>query len=193
MEKMDIILCGLGGQGVLFMTKVLAETALSSGYAIMAAETHGMAQRGGSVISHLRLGKIKGSLVRSGSADLLLSLDVNEAYRNLGFLKSGGSLYVNAKQGRFPRDEVKGFLEKRGIRYFSFPATDEAMKLGSPLSSNLSLIGFFSLTAPHPFSPERIKETIKRISPERFQDINLKIFDISLNKAKDILKDKEVL
>ncbi|RLB26959.1 MAG: indolepyruvate oxidoreductase, partial [Deltaproteobacteria bacterium] len=64
METVNIVLCGLGGQGILFMTRVLAQAALDRGLPVMGAETHGMAQRGGSVISHLRLGEVQSSLVR---------------------------------------------------------------------------------------------------------------------------------
>ncbi|MBW1920143.1 MAG: 2-oxoacid:acceptor oxidoreductase family protein, partial [Deltaproteobacteria bacterium] len=78
MDSVDIVLCGLGGQGILFMTRVIAQAALDKGLNIMGAETHGMAQRGGSVVSHLRLGQAQGSLVRTGSAHFLLGLDENE-------------------------------------------------------------------------------------------------------------------
>ena len=87
METINFVLGGLGGQGILFMTKILANTALTKGYRVMGAETHGMAQRGGSVVSHLRLGDIESSLVKNGSAHFLLALEENEAYRNLPFLK----------------------------------------------------------------------------------------------------------
>ena len=81
----------------------------------MEAETHGMAQRGGSVISHLRIGKVKSSLVRTGTAHFLLSLEENEGYRNLPFLSQGARMYVNTHSKNFPRKEVKGFLDKRKI------------------------------------------------------------------------------
>jgi hypothetical protein len=68
MKTIDILLCGLGGQGILFMTKLLARTAMDKGLNVMGAETHGMAQRGGSVVSHLRLGETEGSLVRAGTS-----------------------------------------------------------------------------------------------------------------------------
>ena len=106
MEITNIVLCGLGGQGILFMTRVLSQTALSKGMDIMGAETHGMAQRGGSVVSHLRIGDIKGSLVRADSAHFLLALEENEGYRNLPFLAMGARMYVNSNSGDFPREEV---------------------------------------------------------------------------------------
>ncbi|MFH1488585.1 MAG: 2-oxoacid:acceptor oxidoreductase family protein, partial [Pseudomonadota bacterium] len=102
METTNIVLCGLGGQGILFMTKVVAHAALAKGFQVMGAETHGMAQRGGSVISHLRLGEVQSSLIRAGSAHLLLSLDENEGYRNLPFLARNSRMFVNSGPGRFP-------------------------------------------------------------------------------------------
>ena len=68
MDTVNIVLCGLGGQGILFVTKVMAQTALNKGFDVMGAETHGMAQRGGSVISHLRIGRNQSSLVRTGAS-----------------------------------------------------------------------------------------------------------------------------
>ncbi|MCJ7684480.1 MAG: 2-oxoacid:acceptor oxidoreductase family protein, partial [Desulfobacteraceae bacterium] len=73
MENINFVLSGLGGQGILFMTKLLARSAVNKGLKILVAETHGMAQRGGSVVSHLRVGDVKGSLVRAGSAHILLA------------------------------------------------------------------------------------------------------------------------
>ena len=106
MENINFVLSGLGGQGILFMTKLLARTAVNKGLKILVAETHGMAQRGGSVISHLRVGDVKGSVVRAGSAHILLALEENEAYRNIPYLADGGKLYANAPKPSFPKTFV---------------------------------------------------------------------------------------
>ena len=185
METVNIVLGGLGGQGILFMTKVLAQAALTKGLRIMGAETHGMAQRGGSVVSHLRLGDVKSSLVRTGSAHFLLALEENEAYRNIPFLAKGGSLYANAKTDRFPRAEVKSYLEKTGIIYRSVPAGEIAMELEAPMSSNLALLGFFSAFHEGPITYDDLRETIDHISPDRFKEINLKVFDTGLQKGEE--------
>jgi indolepyruvate ferredoxin oxidoreductase, beta subunit len=177
MEPLNIVLCGLGGQGILFVTKVLAEASLDRGYRVLGAETHGMAQRGGSVVSHLRIGGVEGSLVRAGTADMLLALEENEAYRNLPFLREGGRLYVNAGPGRFPRGEVKGYLETRKVSYRSTPAGDLAMELGAPMSTNLALLGYASAFEQVPAAGPELRETIRRITPERFLEANLRVFD----------------
>ncbi len=177
MKNMDIVLCGLGGQGILFMTKILAQSALGKGIPIMGAETHGMAQRGGSVVSHLRLGKVEGSLVRAGTAHILLALEENEAYRNLAFLGKKGSLYVNADPETFPRPEAGPYLEKNEIVSRCTLAGKVAMDLGTPMSANLALIGFFSAFAESPFTYDDLRETVERISPDRFKETNLTVFD----------------
>ncbi|MBW1923939.1 MAG: indolepyruvate oxidoreductase subunit beta [Deltaproteobacteria bacterium] len=183
METINFVLSGLGGQGILFMTKVLAQAALKKGCRVMGAETHGMAQRGGSVVSHLRLGDSKGSLVRTGTAHFLLSLDESEAYRNLPFLAPGGALYANAGPRSFPRGEVRAYLEKKGIRWRAMEATRAAVDLGAPLSSNLALLGFFAGSGEGPMGPRDLEETIEMISPERFRNQNLRVFRAGLESA----------
>ena len=179
----NIVLCGLGGQGILFMTKVLAQAGLDRGFNVMGAETHGMAQRGGSVVSHLRFGDVTGSLVRIRSAHFLLALEENEAYRNLPFIREGGKMIANADSGRFPVDKVRAFLEKRRIACHAVSAGVIAQELGAPLSSNLALLGFFSGLDDALFSHSELRATIVKISPERVREKNLRIFDAGLEKA----------
>jgi len=178
-----MILCGLGGQGILFMTRVLAQTALDKGFNVLGAETHGMAQRGGSVVSHLRIGDVQSSLIKAGSAHFLLALEENEGYRNLPFLSRGAHMYVNANHQGFPRQEVKAFLEKREITYRSAPAGTIALGLGAPLCTNLALLGYFTAFNEGPTTQEEIRKTIESISPDRFRDINLKVFEAGLQKG----------
>jgi len=177
MEKLNFILSGLGGQGILFMTKLLAQTALNRGLKIMAAETHGMAQRGGSVVSHLRIGDVAGSLVRAGSAHILLALDENEAYRSLPFLTGGGSLYVNAPARTLVRKQVLSYMNRMEMTCRFFPASETAMELGSPMAANLALLGFFAAFQDSPLPGHELGRTIEQASPDRFREINLKVFN----------------
>jgi indolepyruvate ferredoxin oxidoreductase beta subunit len=183
METVNIILSGLGGQGILFMTKVLAQTLLDKGFNVLGAETHGMAQRGGSVVSHLRIGDVQSSLVKTGSAHFLLALEENEAYRNLPFLSRGAQMYVNANTQRFPREEVKAFLDKREITYHSAPAGTIALELGAPLCTNLALLGYFTAFNEGPTTQAELRKTIESISPDRFRETNLKVFEAGLQKG----------
>ena len=183
METVNIILCGLGGQGILFMTRVLAQAALDKGFNLLGAETHGMAQRGGSVVSHLRIGDVQSSLVKTGSAHFLLAVEESEGYRNLPFLSRGGRMYVNANPQGFPREEVKPFLDKREITYRSAPAGTMALELGAPLCTNLALLGYFAAFNEGPATQEELRKTIEKISPDRFREINLKVFQAGLQKG----------
>ena len=183
METINFVLSGLGGQGVLFMTKILARAALNKGLKVMGAETHGMAQRGGSVVSHLRLGDVKSSLVRTDSAHFLLALEENEAYRNIPFLAKKGRMYASASDNSFPRQEVRPYLEKMGVISRSVPAADMAMDLGAPMSVNLALLGFFSAFKEGPLSHDELRTTIDQVSPDRFKKINLKVFDAGFEKG----------
>lgn len=184
MKIANIVLCGLGGQGILFMTRVLAQAAVDKGFNVLGAETHGMAQRGGSVISHLRLGEVRCSLVQTGTAAVLLALEENEGYRNLPFLAKKGNMFVNTNSPHFPREEVKAFLDKRGIIYRAVPAGPIALELGAPRSSNLALLGFFSAFNEGPVSYTELRQTIDKTSPKRLKDINLKVFEAGYEKGK---------
>ncbi|MCP4720939.1 MAG: indolepyruvate oxidoreductase subunit beta [Desulfobacteraceae bacterium] len=178
MKTTNFVLSGLGGQGILFMTRVLAMTALNQGFNILGAETHGMAQRGGSVVSHLKIGEANSSLIRAKGADFLLSLDESEAYRYLPYLKKGGMLFANAGTNAFPDQRVADYLDKMQIAPRAMEAGRTAMELGSPKSTNLAMIAFYSAFGTGPLSSDDLRATVRAISPGPFQEMNLKIFDV---------------
>jgi indolepyruvate ferredoxin oxidoreductase beta subunit len=187
METVNIILCGLGGQGILFMTKILAHAAMEKGLNVLGAETHGMAQRGGSVVSHLRIGEVGSSLVRMGAAQFLLALEENEGYRNLPFLADKGRIYVNTGSGDFPLKEVKTFLDGKGIRYGKIPANLMALEMNAPRASNLALLGYFLAFGEGPLNDGDVRKTIEKISPDPFRETNLKIFDAGRQHGREDL------
>ncbi len=174
---LKLILAGVGGQGILFATRIFSETALAQGYDVLGSETHGMSQRGGSVISHLKIGPYQSPLIRHGTADVLLSFDQDEAYRTLAFVKRGGLCFVNSPKSDFWDAGVKAYLEKNDIAAHTFAADKIAMGLGSPRSANLALIGYAVSMPQTLFSHDEIKATIERISPSRFKEVNLKAFE----------------
>lgn len=183
MEPINLVLCGLGGQGILFMTRILAEAALGKGFQVIGAETHGMAQRGGSVISHLKIGKANSSLVRAGAAHVLLGMDEKETYRNLAFVRPGGKIYVNAPSGGFPVKKAKDFMDQKGIIYRAMAVGEIAMELGAPRATNLGLLGLFGAFENEPLGEKDLRETIERISPERFRDLNIQVFETCMKRA----------
>jgi len=95
----QIIISGAGGQGVLFITRLLAEACMNDNRHVLTSETHGMAQRGGTVISHLKVGDFKSPLIRPGSADLFVALKPENLDLHYGFLKKSGMAIVNSSEG----------------------------------------------------------------------------------------------
>ena len=176
MKTINFVLTGLGGQGILFMTRLLANAAFDNGYNVLGAETHGMAQRGGSVVSHLRIGNARSSLIRAGAADFLISTDEFEAYRYLPYLKKGGVLFANANSATFPDKRVAAFMKKNDIKAYCMEATKKAVSLGSPRSTNLAMIAFFAGSGLGPLSSEGLKDSVSKMSGS-FKDSNLQLFE----------------
>jgi len=123
----------VGGQGVLFLTRLLAEAAMAGGLPVLTSETHGMAQRGGVVVSHLKVGGFHSPLVRTGRADLLLALKDENVGLHRGFLADGGALVVNSP---VPVDAGPG------VRVHAVDADALALAAGAPHAANLVLLGF---------------------------------------------------
>ena len=186
METINFVLSGLGGQGILFMTKIFATTAMNKGYNILGAETHGMAQRGGSVVSHLRIGDARSSLIRAGAADFLLSMDESEAYRYLPYLKKGGKLFANAPTKTFPDNKIADFLKTNDIEARAMEAGKTAMELGGPRSTNLALVAFFAAFGFGPLSADDLRATVDTMSPGPFKKTNMKIFDTCYETGKSM-------
>jgi indolepyruvate ferredoxin oxidoreductase beta subunit len=181
-EELRLILAGLGGQGVIFMTHLLAQTAMDQGHSVIVTETHGMSQRGGSVISHLRVGGSEAPLIRRGTADVLLGLEADEAVRNLSFLRRGGIAFVNSNDGLRP--EVAEHLERLDIKVQSLPATSMALEIGSAAVTNVVLTGF---AAAHPsmwLSIDALRETLVTIAP-RGRDLNLQALEAGYRAGND--------
>jgi len=145
--KRDIILAGVGGQGLLSIAAVIGHAALSLGLDLRQCEVHGMAQRGGVVQSHIRYadGPLYSDLVREGSADLVLSLEPMEALRYLSFLRPDGALVTNSVPVRnipdYPDLELLHAEIRRLPRHVLVDAAALAEQAGSLQSTNLALLG----------------------------------------------------
>lgn len=178
---MQYVIVGIGGQGILFSSKVLGRIALSKNENVMGSEVHGMAQRGGSVISHFKIGDYKSPLVRSGEADVLLAFDQNEAVRNITFLKDGGSLVVNMHDEKaFENDHLKNYIEKHNIQLFPLKGYDilkENMK-GNFLFLNVLILGAMCGSGVGNVSIDEVKQAITELSPEKFREPNLHVVDL---------------
>jgi indolepyruvate ferredoxin oxidoreductase beta subunit len=173
LDELRVLIAGIGGQGVIFATRLLTLTAIRLGLPAIAAESHGMSQRGGSVVSHLKVGGIQSPLIRRGTADVVLGLDKNEALRSLVYLKAGGAAFVNSDEGL--GSEVERQLESRGTHVHWLPASQTAIDLGSVTVANVVLIGFATAHPSFPYPEESLRETLRE-TPGR--DLNLQALDM---------------
>ncbi len=148
--RQQIVVSGLGGQGVLFLTRVIAESALRRGAAVLTAETHGMAQRGGSVLSTIKIGAFRSPLIVRGAADLGLFLAAENLPVHGPLLRPDGVMLVNTAQVG---------------SWQAVDATAVARQLGSPVIANLVLLG--AAVAGDLLGPGRdeVEATIRAISP----------------------------
>ena len=164
--KQQIVVSGIGGQGVLFVTRILAEAAIEKGLDVLTSETHGMAMRGGTVISHVKVGPFASPLIRMGQADVGLFLHAGNLEVHRGFLKSGGPIYMNAAT-----DKASETID----------ATRIAREHGSLVIANLVLLGF-AVRRGGLFSDASIVEAVlKRISPGKQLALNLEGFRLGLS------------
>jgi indolepyruvate ferredoxin oxidoreductase beta subunit len=192
--NVQMIISGVGGQGVLLLTRVFSEVALKEGHPIIGSEDHGMSQRGGSVITHMKIGDFDSPLVKKGNADILFSLEKNEAYKTLHYLKpssngdDGGLCLINAVNTDFMNPEIKAYLKERGIEVYIFGADQLAREMGSVQSVNIVMIGFASAHFRFPFSQEQLREAIERVTPPKFKDLSLRIFDKAFQEGRKLMK-----
>jgi len=173
--NLEVLCAGIGGRGVLLGSTILIETAIRAGYHAIASDEYGMSQRGGSVISLIKIGGFASPLIGRENADVILSFEESEFYRNLIYAKKGGMAVVNTDRISLPA-AVESLLKKRNIQWYLFDADRIAREHGMMQASNMAVLGFFSFFAPELFTFEGIEHTIKDKIPEKFLVKNLAVF-----------------
>ena len=181
--EFSILLAGIGGQGVLFAHQLLAECAVAQGLNVTGAETHGMSQRGGSVVSHLKIGDNSAPLIRQGTADLILAFDAAEAYRNLSFIRAGGMVIVNNARKDFPSEQVSQQLTRIKAVMRVLDADGIAGRLGRVSAANVALLGFASTCRDFPLAREALRETLPRVVRPQSLETNLQAFDEGVKES----------
>lgn len=178
----NILFCGIGGQGVLKASEICGLAALADGYHVKKSEVHGMAQRGGSVVSHVRYGReVFSPVIEEQCADFLLAFEKMEALRWLHFLKPGGTAIVNKLEllpsglDNYPAGLEKE-IEERCERAIFVEAEKLAREAGSPRAVNVVLLGVLAGLIGQPV--EKWQETIRASVKPKTIDINLKAFDL---------------
>ncbi|MBU7014537.1 MAG: indolepyruvate ferredoxin oxidoreductase subunit beta [Theionarchaea archaeon] len=184
--KYDIVLGGVGGQGILLASQVVAQAAMKKGLKVMMAETHGMAQRGGSVISHVRLGDIYGALVPEGHADLVVGFEFMEAFRQLKFLAKGKKLIINTHRIKPVTLETYPEMDYDLSDYdvLKLDASRIAFRLGNAIVTNMVILGAMSEFAELPASKAEMQDAIRESVPPRFAEIDLKAFEEGVKAAQ---------
>jgi indolepyruvate ferredoxin oxidoreductase, beta subunit len=173
--NLEIVCAGIGGRGVLLASTILIEAAVKAGLGAMASDEYGMSQRGGSVVSLIKIGDFRSPLMGSENADILLAFEESEFYRNLRFLKIGGLAVINTNNKQLP-EVITGLLKSREVVSYLIDADSPAKQLGMIQASNMAVLGFFSRLAIGPYTTERIQETIGEKVPGKVRDKNLDVF-----------------
>ncbi len=182
----NILLVGVGGQGILLASEILSEVLMLGGFDVKKAEVHGMAQRGGSVVSHVRFGKkVFSPIIPEGEGDILFGFELLETYRYLPLLKKDGQVVVNDLQivppgvalGKedYPRD-IPAKIKQAFPRTRVVNGMDLAVKAGNMRTVNTVLLGTLSTMMDIP--RETWRQALKNMVPARFLEANLEAFEL---------------
>ncbi len=194
MEKIDLLIVGVGGQGVVLASDILGEVGMASGYDVKKADALGMAQRGGSVVSHVRWGeKVHSPLVRKGDADLLVAFEKLEAARWAEHLRPDGVALVNNESlmpltvssgyESYPDDDqIEDLLRYRTNRVYLVDGPAIAEELQNRNILNVIILGFLSSFLP--VARETWIDIISHRSPSKFLELNLRAFDRGKREAQ---------
>ena len=190
--KRDIILAGVGGQGILSIATVIGSAALEQNLSLKQAEVHGMSQRGGDVQSHLRLSDapIHSDLIPLGGADIIISMEPMEALRYLPFLAKDGWIITNTVPLKnipnYPEMEAVNAALAKVKNVVALDAEAIAKEVQSPRSANMVLLGA-SAAVMKILEPEKLRDGIRRIFARKgdaIVDANLKAFDAGLEFSR---------
>ncbi len=186
----NIMIVGVGGQGTLLTSRILGGITVAAGYDVKLSEVHGMAQRGGSVVTFVRYGKkVAEPIVEEGQADVLIAFEMLEAKRYAHFLKKDGVLIVNEHRidpitvvtgaAEYPEHIIEDLEAEHTV--LKVNAMEEACKLGNPKVFNIIVLG---VAARHmDFSKELWMEVIEKTVPPKTVEINKKAFEAGFGVA----------
>ena len=186
MKKFDLLITGVGGQGVILASNIIGEVALAAGYDVKKTDTLGMAQRGGSVVSHVRLSpQVYSPLIRAGEVDIIVAFEKLEAARWSHYLRPEGvaivnnhalrPLSVNLGDERYPGDEeIANILRRGSERIYFIKGTERVKKLG-----NIKILNVFLLGCASVFLPLKIRvwqDIISQHVPPGVRELNITAF-----------------
>jgi indolepyruvate ferredoxin oxidoreductase beta subunit len=197
----NLMTCGVGGQGLMLVSNVIGIACAEFGLNIRTAETHGLAQRSGSIYTHIRIGEeIFSPLIPYGEADALLGMEAIETLRYIEFLKPNGVIIMNdfmwqpvqsthsrvmeTKNAYLSIEIIKTQLEKVTEKIYLVNATEIANQAGNPLTSNLVLLGALAKTEGFPLTIAQLQEIVPKVVPKKAIDANLKALILGYEAKK---------
>lgn len=191
-KTVNIFLCGVGGQGILLASEIISSACMHAGFDVKQSEVHGMAQRGGSVISHIRFGKkVYSPLIEAGDADFVVSFEMLEALRYLPYMNKNTNVIVNTQKilpapvatgmDTYPADVIS-LLKDRGLPVFPIDAFDIANAIGETRAVNMVLVGALSVFLP--LEDRIFMQAVEKRIPEKIRKVNIEAFI----KGKEALK-----
>jgi len=187
MKKLDLLMTGMGGQGIILASNIVGEAALAAGYDVKKTDTLGMAQRGGSVVSHVRIARqVCSPLIKEGEVDILVAFEKLEAARWSHYLRPGGIIIVNNHalpplsvslgNEQYPSDEeIADILKRQTDRVYFVDGTSRVRELGNARVLNIFMLGCLSLFVP--LKVHIWKDSLRQRIPSKIQKINLTAFD----------------
>ena len=181
----NILLCGVGGQGILLASEIISSALMKAGFDVKQSEVHGMAQRGGSVISHIRYGeKVYSPLIELGSADIAASFELLESLRYISYYNKDTRVIVNTQKilpspvstgmDTYPPDVLEQ-LKSRGLTVFPVDAFDIAKAAGETRAANVVLTGALSVFLPS-VDEKIFLEVLEKRIPEKIREVNIRAF-----------------
>ncbi len=186
----NILMAGVGGQGVILASEIVSEAMMRSGFDVKKSEVHGMAQRGGSVTTHVRFGtKVYSPLIKAGEVDILFSFELLETVRYLGTLRENATLLVNAQKILPPSvtlgkdaypENVADLLRSRYPRFELVDAPAIALRAGNARAINVAFVGALSRCFDIPESTWLA--AIEAMLPPKLVEVNLKAFALGREK-----------
>ena len=195
MKKLDLLMIGVGGQGIILASDIMGEAALAAGYDVKKTDTIGMAQRGGSVISHVRIARqVWSPLIKEGEVDILVAFEKLEAARWGYYLRPGGIAIVNNQalsplsvslgSERYPSDdEITGILKRRTDSIYFVSGTSRVRELGNVRTLNIFMLGCVSLFVP--LKVHIWKDCISQRLPSEMRQVNIIAFDQGRKEIRD--------
>ncbi|HUV34422.1 MAG TPA: indolepyruvate oxidoreductase subunit beta [Candidatus Desulfaltia sp.] len=199
MKSFKVVISGVGGQGTLLASRLLAEAAINAGLSVKIGETYGMAQRGGPVMGHIQMGgEASNPQIRKGEADALIGFEPAEAVRRgVTYLKEGGLALVNTRVTApvevisglvlYPdMSEMMALLRRVTGNVKAFDATTVAEEAGDPITTNIVMLGALTASGVLPYGEDVMVETIKAGLRPQFIDLNMRAFELGKRAYKGL-------